>query len=1202
MATIREMEEFVDWTKAGDALGDAFQQEPTTTGLTSPFTNSNLNDLGIGNDTNDDIDLVLANVNEDDFSFCALQHFAENNFALPDEPAAPVDTEMDFTPALAWDFPALPCTNCALGGFSCKTIREGQYQGYCTSCVALSVDCSFGAALGLNLEQATLPISQPVPLSGLQLKATVSEDDHNDSLMSSRNTSATDLANFPEGLSKVAAPPKIGARFSRESVRILKNWLSTHNRHPYPSDEEKEMLQRQTGLNKTQITNWLANARRRGKVQGQAPRSTSPHFKTWSGPIDIPQRRGTPALEAMNPLQRWEHSPPENEPASITAISRAVTASSSGMSSGLNSPFGFSYTDDGSGKSLCNQSSASSLGTSHSSNGSFGSAYSHGSRNSFSSFGSTHFNGRGRRRRRRRAGAKPANEGGTALSAPLKTFQCTFCTETFRTKHDWQRHEKSLHLSLERWVCSPHGPRAVNPETGLLSCAFCGLANPDDAHIESHNHSACLERSSEERTFYRKDHLNQHLRLVHNIKFLDWSMKSWKVATPEIRSRCGFCGIVMDTWTIRVDHLAEHFKTGYSMADWKGDWGFEVPVLDMVENSIPPYLIHYERTSPLPFVASQSPPESPRNAYELIKLELAAFMTNHDDQHGRLPTDDELMVEGCRIIFASELLSLRGVATLPSWLRDIIMSSDTLAEKARFGPLRGAAENRLASLKINGKDNLFEECPMEVQLQEFVRAKKMLGLTAMDDELQEEACRIVARVEEVSTHPSDAIANWLLRLVKSSTHWLAPFRRRAHLPRSEDVKNGVCRSTDPTLIDSTILNYSRLEQELGEFLDAQRSQGLEPSDEDLQREARVIIYEFDDGWNQTAADSAPWLEGFRGRHPVGKASTTSDSSPAFSLQPTNPSVLTGSPLTKGTTKSSECHMRGAKSPDDISCSLQPGPFFLNDANCYRRLAKELTRWVSSTMSPNNPNQHVPTDAELQHQSRWILYDDDDPWNQTAADNVEWLMRFKRHVGILKEDGPGLPEGSAWAVKQGGTGFAPPYAYPKAVLEPFHENVQVSMNDGAKSFRANQSGANGYLENLTSQYERPAMVFCSRELERGLMDFVEKHVMRTGRMPSDAMMQARGRQVLDANVTAADDAALLGKFKEMMAEKLPRASQADETMPVAPVMPSNMDVNISDEDINNILQDMNFEFDPQDFGGASLMDMEGMDDIGGASLI
>ena len=118
----------------------------------------------------------------------------------------------------------------------------------------------------------------------------------------------------------------------------------------------------------------------------------------------------------------------------------------------------------------------------------------------------------------------------------------------------------------------------------------------------------------------------------------------------------------------------------------------------------------------MPYVANHSPPESPRNAYELIKLEMAFFTRNYQDQHGRLPNDEEMMVEGCRIIYASELLSLQGISTRPSWLRDIIMSSETLQQKARFGPLRGAAENRLASLKINSKDNLFEECPMEVQL------------------------------------------------------------------------------------------------------------------------------------------------------------------------------------------------------------------------------------------------------------------------------------------------------------------------------------------------------------------------------------------------------------------------------------------------------------------------------------------------------
>ena len=576
------MNDFVNWDKALDGSHD--------TSFGNPFTQDS-----------EHIGLVLENVNEDDWSFSALDHFSNTTAALNPLPEASATAE-------SWyESPNSPCTHCALGGYSCKKIREGRYKGYCTSCVALRVECSFSGITQDTFnpqEMTNLPLD-PWPTtmlgqhpnmipscdysqeSGFELdQSSINMGTRSSSFNLSNNSTNEEAPIAP----KATTPPKIGARFSRDSVRILKNWLSTHHRHPYPSEVEKEMLQRQTGLNKTQITNWLANARRRGKVQ--PPRSTSPHFgtSTYSKSIDIPRRPGTPALEAMNPLQRWANSPPENEPASVSAIARAVTASSSALSSGLNSPYSYNYTDDGSSKSLCNQSSASSLGTSQSSNGSFSSVYSHGSRNSWGSLGSVQYNSHGRRRRRRRATTK--KETSTGLAAPLKTFQCTFCTETFRTKHDWQRHEKSLHLSLERWVCAPDGPRVTHPDTGKLCCVFCGEENPDDAHVESHNHSACQERTLEERTFYRKDHLNQHLRLVHNVKFSEWSMQPWKVATPEIRSRCGFCGIVMDTWTIRVDHLAEHFKTGYSMADWKGDWGFDVPVLDMVENSIPPCREH----------------------------------------------------------------------------------------------------------------------------------------------------------------------------------------------------------------------------------------------------------------------------------------------------------------------------------------------------------------------------------------------------------------------------------------------------------------------------------------------------------------------------------------------------------------------------------------------------------------------------------
>ncbi|KAH7137376.1 hypothetical protein B0J13DRAFT_419473, partial [Dactylonectria estremocensis] len=592
MTTIDELDEFANWDETGDAVGNALYQDNTWAGLATGPNHNN-------------IDLVLGNVNEDNFGFYALKHSSEDKFLLGDI-SAPMDTETATTIDFHWETPDSPCANSTLGGFSCKRICDCQYKGYCPSCVSFRVKCCFGAVVpeGFNPETPTFPANR-WPATGPRPKTTVLEDVQDEPLHLLRSTRAQIRPASPpqpidDAFPKPGPLPTIGARFSGERVRILKNWLSTH--HPYPNEEEKEMLRRQTGLNKSQITNWLANARRRDKAQ--ASRSILPHLSTWSGPIDIPQRRGTSAIKAMNLLQRRDHLLLEHELAS--AIARAVT-SSSGRSSGLNSPHSFNYTDDESGKSLNGQSSASSLSTPHSSGASL---------NSASSYRPASFNNRVYRRRRRRTGTKLSDVGNTNLSAPLEIFQCTFCVETFRTKHDWQRHEKSLHLSLERWVCSPHGPRVINPENGQLSCVFCGLANPHDAHIECHNYSACQDRAPVKRTFYRKDHLNQHLRLVHNIKFLDRLMKSWKIASPKIQSRCGFCGIMMDTWTIRVDHLAAHFRIGCSMADWKGDWEFKVSVPQMVQNTVPPYLTHHEQPSPLPYIASLYPPETPGNAFK----------------------------------------------------------------------------------------------------------------------------------------------------------------------------------------------------------------------------------------------------------------------------------------------------------------------------------------------------------------------------------------------------------------------------------------------------------------------------------------------------------------------------------------------------------------------------------------------------------
>ncbi|KAJ3457847.1 hypothetical protein MRS44_014988 [Fusarium solani] len=664
--------------------------------------------------------------------------------------------------------------------------------------------------------------------------------------------------------------PKVGTRFSREALKILKQWFDAHSHDPYPDDQTKEALQHLTGLNKTQLTNWLANARRRHKGSATA-QYTPPAFDyAQNQSIDIP-RVGTPiprsdSQDGLNPMQRWVDSPPEEEPAPISAIVRAISASPSDIS------------DDKRPKQRDNAyipvlypSSMSSAGTS--SGGSSSSAYSANSE--------THERlSRSRLRRRKRV---PRKRG-----PPKPTpFECTFCTERFHKKHDWQRHENSVHLGLERWICSPEEPRAIHPESGKPCCVFCSQDDPDDDHIKHHNPSACQERA-----FNRKDHLKQHLRLVHGAGSID-------------------------TWKERVNHLADHFKMGHTMASWKGDWGFDASILEMVENAIPPYLISTERSSPFPFRGSGTAANSPRTAYELLSLELMHFMENHYEETGALPGNDDIQLEACRIIFASEVLSSmeEPEANPPSsWLRDIITSNPGMSQQALFGPIRSRRENKLSSLEIKGKKNLFEGCPLEAELRKFVETKQLLAQTTIEnDELQHEACRVVKTIETVASKQSyDLVANWLVKMILESSHWLDGFRQRMHLPPAESPESS--------------------------------SQPLVLSADGLLCESNQCIF--------TVANDK-------------------GNSSAFMSE-----SRTGQPFWTETS-----------------------PYMLNDSNFHERLGRELRRWVSSTMSPRNPQCHIPTDEELRHQARWIAYGDDDPWNQTHADNPEWLERFKQSVGI-----------------------------------------------------------------------------------------------------------------------------------------------------------------------------------------------------------
>jgi len=82
-------------------------------------------------------------------------------------------------------------------------------------------------------------------------------------------------------------------------------------------------------------------------------------------------------------------------------------------------------------------------------------------------------------------------------------------------------------------------------------------------------------------------------------------------------------------------------------------------------------------------------------------------------------------------------------------------------------------------------------------------------------------------------------------------------------------------------------------------------------------------------------------------------------------------------------------------PKDYSTSESPDTD--PNATCWEILTLRLGRFAREHITKHGAGS--VTDEMLQNESRRILYGDDDPWNQTSADNPEWLSLFKKAHGI-----------------------------------------------------------------------------------------------------------------------------------------------------------------------------------------------------------
>lgn len=102
---------------------------------------------------------------------------------------------------------------------------------------------------------------------------------------------------------------------------------------------------------------------------------------------------------------------------------------------------------------------------------------------------------------------------------------------------------------------------------------------------------------------------------------------------------------------------------------------------------------------------------------------------------------------------------------------------------------------------------------------------------------------------------------------------------------------------------------------------------------------------------------------------------------------------------------------------------------------------------------------------------------------------------------------------------------------------------------------------------------------------------------TGRAPHDEVLKSRARAICHSSKTSADDPDLLQKFQEWMMHKHNMSTKQHQPQQVAAqeisVLPANMELNMSDEDVGHMLQDMDMDL--------GLEHLEGRQDTGGVSL-
>jgi hypothetical protein len=406
-------------------------------------------------------------------------------------------------------------------------------------------------------------------------------------------------------------------------------------------------------------------------------------------------------------------------------------------------------------------------------------------------------------------------------------------------------------------------------------------------------------------------------------------------------------------------------------------------------------LIHDERNSPNPYKASNDEARCGKILEDYVKLWLVDYI-NDQVVAGATPTDNRLLIEAQRVVQKTDTEDTSPKGPDISWFRDLIMlstpsrnttsESDNDAGFGRTANMTWATQiENTSSPKPTGRDLSLTGCEKEKALMDYVESRRALGLTPVDSDLQAQACKIIEDVEPTSNFKCKGAVQWFKFLINSSTNWLSEFRHRAGLPRSSQIMHDYFQSTEDKTSDYSVYNPYRIQGGLKDWIQLQQAVRKTPPDDQIQRKAGLTIFASDDTWNQTILDDMSKLNAFMRQNDLQSSSDstlpmlpTTGKSPLSQQSNQEKTSAFDSPRAlhwdldeffgleslgtndhpSTTPLETPLYIAPQSQPSCNTKPLQPLRYFLSDANCYGRLEKELTRFVMSCVSPNNPLQHV----------------------------------------------------------------------------------------------------------------------------------------------------------------------------------------------------------------------------------------------------